>query len=450
MESLWREQTKKIVPKKVAVEQGMETGGIWDVIVVGAGMSGVLIAYYLKEQGKKVLVLEADRIAGGQTEKTTAKITSQHGLLYHDLIKNVGARKAGWYAEANESAIREYGRLIKEKEMDCGFEKAPAYLYSTKKGAEERLKKEAKAAFDLGIDAFFTTDTELPFPITAAVCFRNQAKFEPLKFIRILAKELTIIEHSKVLKIKGCQVITKDMTYLARKIVVATHYPFINVPGFYFLRQHQERSYVLALSGCEKIKGMYLGIDEEGLSFRQEGEWMLLGGRTHRTGKIQCAGAYEKLYKTAKKHYPMCKEVTRWSAQDCMPHDKIPFIGKYSMLTPNLYVVTGFKKWGMTSSMIAAQLIRDEICGIHNPYKKLFTPQRINFRAGIGNLLADICESTKDLFEGWVLRNKPRCPHMGCGLKWNNEEESWDCPCHGSRFDKKGMLLDNPSQHSLK
>ncbi len=445
MESLWRKQTKQITSKVVS---GCETSKKVhrDVIVVGAGIAGLLTAYYLRQQGKNVLVLEADEIASGQTERTTAKITSQHDLKYSELIKSVGVEKARLYAQANEAAIREFERLIQTQGIECQFEKTTAYLYSLQNAA--MLKDEAEAAVLLGIDAFFTEETELPFQVVGAVGFRNQAQFSPLEFIRHISAGLEILEHTQVITIKGNKVVTKDSVMTADKIVVATHYPIRNVPGFYFLRQHQERSYVLALSDCEKINGMYLGIDEDGLSFRQAGEFLLLGGSSYRTGENTCGGAYDFLVQAARKYYPNCKEETRWAAQDCMPHDGIPFIGKYSMFTPHLYVSTGFQKWGMTSAMIAAMILRDELCGIENPYAKLFSPQRINFRAGIRNFLRDVGVSVKGILKGLI--RKPRCPHMGCELVWNPDEKSWDCPCHGSRFDESGKLLDNPAKSCLK
>lgn len=459
MESLWRKQTGDILQRQSELhsdascqgvsDQGVSgtdtLGGHYDVIVVGAGMAGLLIAYYLKEQGKKVLVLEAKTIASGQTERTTAKITSQHDVKYSKLIKTVGIEKARMYAQANEAAIREYERLIQNKGIECKFKRVPAYLYTTQD--DKQLKEEVEAALLLGIDAFLTKNTELPFAVAEAACFRNQAQFSPLEFVQYISAELEIREHTKVTAIKGKKVITEDTVMTADDIVVATHYPIRNVPGFYFLRQHQERSYVLALSGCEEIEGMYYGIDTNGLSFRQAGEFLLLGGSSRRTGENICGGAYDFLLQEAKEYYPNCKEELRWAAQDCMPHDGIPFIGRYSMFTPHLYVATGFQKWGMTTSMIAAMILRDELCGGKNPYEKLFRPQRLNVRAGIGNLLVDIGVSTKGLVKGVFYR--PRCSHMGCELQWNPEEKSWDCPCHGSRFDEEGKLLDNPSKRDL-
>ena len=415
----------------------------WDVIVVGAGMAGLLTAYYLQEAGKKVLVLEADRVASGQTGRTTAKITSQHDLKYSVLMKAVGVKKAKLYAEANEEAISEYERLIRKNGIVCRFERVPAYLYSMRR--EEALRKEAEAASLLGIDAFFTKDTKLPFAVAGAVCFPNQAQFEPLAFVEAIAGRLAIKEKTKVLDIKGNRVITGDAEYTASRIVAATHYPLLNVPGFYFLRQHQERSYVLELSGCEEIGEMYYGIDKDGLSFRQMGEHLLLGGSGCRTGQ-NCGEAFEKLRQAAKAYFPDCQVVKQWAAQDCMPHDGIPFIGKYSVFTPNLYVATGFQKWGMTSSMVAALILRDEICGKEYTHQKVFSPQRMNVRAAFKNLMLDVGVSVGGLLKGWTHTKKRRCPHMGCELVWNPDEKSWDCPCHGSRFDESGKLLDNPAK----
>lgn len=420
----------------------------YDVIVIGAGMAGLLTAYYLQEQGKQVLVIESSEVASGQTGRTTAKITSQHGMKYSKLIEAVGVESARIYARANEAAIAEYERLIKTKKIECGFERVPAYLYTGEK--PQILKAESRAAALLGIDAFFTTETELPFEVAGAVCFRHQAQFSALSFVEYIAAELDIQTHTQVKKIQGNKVITKDKEFFADKIVVATHYPIKNVPGFYFLRQHQERSYVLALSGCEKIRGMYLGIDKEGLSFRQSGELLLLGGSSCRTGDNRIGGAYDRLREAAGKYYPESVEEAHWAAQDCVPHDGIPFIGRYSLFTPNLYVATGFQKWGMTTSMVAAHILRDEICGVRNPYAKLFTPQRFHGKAALGNLMTDIGVSVKGLWKGVVCRKVPRCSHMGCELVWNPEEESWDCPCHGSRFTSEGGLMDNPAKKAMK
>ncbi len=447
----------------------------WDVIVIGAGMAGILTAQLLKEQGLRVLVLEAKTVAAGQTGRTTAKLTSQHDMKYAEMIKTLGRERAGLYARANEAAIKEYERLIVEEKIECEFEKTEAYLYTISNPG--KLRKEAEAATSLGIDAQFTTDTELPFPVTGAVCFRGQAQFDAQSFIRQLALKQELREYTKVVKLRGKRVyaecmspdgkrVEKKRVYRAENIIVATHYPAFNIPGFYFLRQHQERSYVLALSGIfgrqadgapeKTMHGMYYGVDKGGHSFRRAGDILLLGGGSHRTGEHTCGGAYDALVRASERYfpkekYPDKKEVARWSAQDCMPHDGVPLIGKYSWFTPNRYVITGFQKWGMTTSMVAAMLLRDTLCGVENPYAKLFSPQRLYVRAGMSAFLKDVGVSVKGLARGMLhLPKSPaRCPHLGCELKWNPDEHSWDCPCHGSRFGENGELLDNPARKGL-
>ena len=262
------------------------------VVVIGAGITGILTAYFLQKKGITAVVLEADRIAGGQTQNTTAKITSQHGYFYAEAVRKMGRKKAAIYASANENAIQKFEQLIEKENISCQFERLSSYLYTTEEKNRKKMQKEAKIAAELGIHASFvdgTQLTELPFSVNCAVRFDNQAQFHPLAFIKHLAKEVTIYENTKVLSVKGHTVYTEDKQIEADYIVFATHYPFINIPGFYFLRQHQERSYVMALRNCEKLKGMYYSMDENGLSLRSAESCLLLGGGSHRTGKkISC------------------------------------------------------------------------------------------------------------------------------------------------------------------
>ena len=331
------------------------------------------------------------------------------------------------------------------------------YKYTTHEANKKMLKEEMEAAIELGIDAHFVEGnkiTELPFEVKGALCYEKQAQFHPLKFIRHLAAGLKIYEGTKVLSVKKHTIYTDRGNIIAENIIFATHYPFINIPGFYFLRQHQERSYVIALGKQKELAGMYYSIDKEGLSLRSAGDMLLIGGGSHRTGKKDCTCEQEKtgytyLRKMTQLYYPEANEVTAWSAQDCMPHDEIPFIGRYSMLRPYWYVATGFKKWGMTSAMIGAVTICNQISGISYSYEDTFTPQRFFLRASIKNLMTDVWESIVGLIKGIFTSQHRRCPHMGCRLEWNGEEESWDCPCHGSRFSREGELQDNPAQIDL-
>lgn len=442
MKSIWSMNTE--IEKRDTLIGSLKT----DVAVIGAGMAGILIAYHLKKCGVNVVVLEADRIAGGQTKNTTAKITSQHGLIYKNLIKNLGIEQARLYAEANEWAINEYDALIKKENICCHFMRLPAYLYSEHE--QLCLEEEAKAAEILGISSTFKTESNLPFAIKGSVCFKGQAQFQPLEFISALSKYITIYEKTPVLSVKGHMIYTERGNVFAENIVFATHFPIINVPGMYFIRQHQERSYVLALTDAQKLDGMYYGIDKNGLSFRNFEDILLLGGSGHRTGENTMGGAYDFLRIKANEYYKGYKEVAHWSAQDCMPHDSIPFIGKYSRIRPYWYVATGFKKWGMTSSMISARIICDEIIGEINPYKELFSPQRFHYGLSHKKLIKDIRISVKGLAKGHFFKKAVKCPHMGCELHWNKDEACFECPCHGSRFNEKGSLIDDPAQNGIK
>lgn len=451
MESIWK--------KEIEIADGKSLEGDMKVhtLIIGAGMAGVLTAYLLKQRGIDAVIVEAKTIGSGQTGNTTAKITSQHDLIYDKLIKKTGKKRAKAYAMANEEAIRIFEQIVRKEKIDCEFQKKSSYLYTVDEAKRVELQKEAEAAKKLGIKASYVEGsyiTEFPFEVKGAVCFENQAQFHPLKFIKHLAKKLTIYENTKVLSVKGHTAVTNRGTIYADNIIFACHYPITNVPGFYFLRQHQERSYVLAIECDKELDGMYYSIDENGLSFRSVGNALLLGGGAHRTGKCICHCSvverekygYTFLQKMKEQYYKNTREIARWAAQDCMPHDEIPFIGKYSVFRPYWYVATGFKKWGMTSSMVSAMLLVSQICGEYNAYEAAFSPQRLLFRAGIKNFLTDVVESIRGLSKGLFAEEKRRCKHMGCKLEWNNEEDSWDCPCHGSRYDKNGELLDNPAQ----
>lgn len=479
MKSLWEKSTAP--EKRKALQQNRKA----DTVVIGAGMAGILIAYFLKKRGKQAIVVEADRIGSGQTGRTTAKITSQHAAIYHKLIHKAGRKRAEAYARANENAIRLYEQIVQEEKIECHFERLPAYLYTVTEDGVKTLKKEEKAAADLGIRVHFTEGskvTELPFSVKGALCFEEQAQFHPLEFIKQLAKQLEIYETTKVLAVKGHTVFTNQGKIEAKNIVFATHYPIVDIPGFYFLRQHQERSYVLALKNPPKLSGMYYSVDENGLSLRSEEEFLLLGGGGHRTGKAvytdgghrtgkkcceksaaQKAG-YTWLREQAAAFYPDAQETAAWSAQDCMPHDEIPLIGKYSVFRPYWYVATGFKKWGMTSAMVAAVLISQQICSVTEEERKTdptrirledisfqdqilktFSPQRLLLRAGIVNFFKDVKESTVGLSKGLFGDKECRCSHLGCRLEWNPEEDRWECPCHGSGFSESGKLLDDPA-----
>ena len=407
-----------------------------DVLIIGGGMAGLLSAYMLRQAGVDCLVIEAGGIGGGITAGTTAKITSQHGLAYHQLMKRFRRDTVLGYYRANQAALEEYSRLAGQ--IDCDFAVKDNFIYSL--NAPEKLEEELKALSILGIPAEFVENLPLPISTSGAVCFRDQAQFHPLKFLAGLAEGLNIRERTRALKIEKGRVVTDRGVVLAENIIVATHFPILNRRGLYFMKQYQARSCVLALEGAQDVGGMYLDESGNGFSFRNQGEKLILGGGSHRTGKQ--TGGWEKLSSFAQAHYPASREVARWAAQDCMTLDGIPYIGRYSPGIPWLYVATGFNKWGMTSSMVSALVLRDLILGRENPWENIFDPARgllwpqlaVNIWESAGNLMR---------FTG------PRCPHLGCALKWNPWEHSWDCPCHGSRFDRDGNLLDAPALKDL-
>lgn len=436
----------------------------------------------LKQKGREVVVIDAAEIASGNTKNTTAKITSQHDLIYSKLIAEFGEEKARQYAKANELAIKKYKEIIEDKRIECDFEEKPAYVYSLNE--IDVLKEEVEAAKNLGIDAEFVDEANLPFKINGAVKFNNQAQFNPLKFLKGISNELIIYENTRALEIKENLVVTSGGNITANNIVVATHYPIMNAPGYYFMKMHQERSYVLALENTSEIDGMYIDLNKEGYSFRTYNNLLLLGGISHRTGENEEGGSYDKLRKVAKNLYPKAKEKYYWSAQDCMTIDGIPYIGRYSSETSNIYVATGFNKWGMTSSMVSAMIISDMILEKENDFSEIFSPRRFDLSLSINNIANDLIETAKNFiaqkvsipsseiehiknghggiieYNGekvGVYKNKEgkeffvstKCTHLGCQLSWNADELTWDCPCHGSRFDYKGRLIGSPATKDL-
>ena len=296
MGSIWRDEVH--FSRREQLNQDMEV----DVAVIGAGMAGILTAALLKQKGINAVVLEAKTIASGQTERTTAKITLQHDLIYDELIQRFGKEKAYIYAEANNSAIQMYRKMIEDENIDCHFEQLPSYIYTLQDIS--KIEKEVTAAKMLGIDAEFTTQTTLPFAVKGAVKFGGQAQFNPLMFLRVLTEGLHIFEDTMVEEIKDQVIITKKGNIKAKDIIVASHYPFINVPGYYFLRMHQERSYVIALKNVPKLDGMYKDESDQGYSFRNYKEFMILGGGGHRTGENTAGGRYERLRKMVGEYYP--------------------------------------------------------------------------------------------------------------------------------------------------
>lgn len=431
MNSLWTETAE--LPRFEQLKKDIRT----DVLIIGGGMAGILCAYRLKQAGVDCVLAEASRICSGITKNTTAKLTLQHGLLYQKLIDRFGTERAKMYLEANQAALAEYRSICRK--IDCGFEEKDAFTYSL--NDRKKIEKELAALERLGFEAELAESLPLPFETAGAVRFRNQAQFHPLKFISAIVKGLPIYENTRVQELTEHTAVTANGRITADKMIVATHFPFINKHGSYFLKMYQHRSYVIALENAPDVGGMYVDEADKGMSFRNAENLLLLGGGDHRTGKQ--GGNWAELEDFAGSHYPEACEKYHWATQDCMTLDGVPYIGRYSKRTPDFYVATGFNKWGMTSSMVSARILTDMITGRKNPYAPVFSPSRSILHP---QLAVNAFESAVNL----LTPSSKRCPHLGCALKWNPQEHSWDCPCHGSRFTQNGKIIDNPATGDLK
>ncbi|MGF0031504.1 FAD-dependent oxidoreductase [Bariatricus sp. SGI.154] len=430
MDSIWTKSVE--LPHFQALEGDAQT----DVLIIGGGMAGILCAYFLEKSGVDYILAERKTICSGITKNTTAKITAQHGLIYDKLLKSIGLEKAKLYLEANQKALQNYAELCKT--IQCDFERKTAYVYSV--DDRKKLEDEARALERIGLQTNIEEANKLPMHTAGAIGFEKQAQFNPLKFISRIASDLNIYENTFVQELKEDTAITDKGSITFKKLIFATHFPIDNKHGMYFLKMYQHRSYVMALENAPQVEGMYIDEAVGGMSFRNYKNFLLIGGGSHKTGKE--GGNWNELRNFARLYYPNREEKYYWATQDCMTLDGIPYIGQYSRNMPRYHVATGFNKWGMTSSMVAAMILGDLILEKENPYTTVFNPSRSMIKPQLfingGTAIANLLTFTEK-----------RCPHLGCALKWNKDEHSWDCPCHGSRFDGSGRLLDNPANGDL-
>ena len=493
MKSLWIETTKDEIILN-PLEKEKET----EICVIGGGLFGLTTAYYLTQQGKKVIVLEKGEIGEKVSGNTTGKITSQHGLFYEHLINDYGKEYAKKYLEANEEAIENIKQIIKEEQIECEFCKQNAYAYATQEDEVIEIQKEVEAVKELGKEAEFVTQTELPFKIKGAIKFKEQAQFHARKYMiglcKAILKQNEIYAYTTVTDVvkegDKYNIYTDRGNVKAKYVVIATHYPIINMPGFYFTKMYQSTSYLIAIETDKKLpQGMYISAKEPIYSFRTATyngkQILLIGGSEHKTGKaIEDNSNYKELEKKAKELYPDCKILFKWNTRDCISLDKIPYIGEYSNIMKNMYVGTGFKKWGMTLSNIAGKIVSDKIMGKENKYETIFNSTRIKpikNRWEVKNMVEETVKSIvlnkfkiepEDLkqiendngaiieingenvgiykdTQGKIYAVKPNCTHLGCLLTWNNLDKTWDCPCHGSRFDYRGRNIYEPAIKDL-
>lgn len=430
MQSIWQEKESDL--QFPPLQQDLHT----HVAIIGGGMAGILCAARFQEQGIDCALLESNTIGNGITARTTAVLSPQNELLYPDLIRMVGRKRASGYLHAAVEAIERY-RLYAGR-IPCDWEDMPAITYSLHH--PDRMRKEAAVLRELGYPAEFITQTPLPFPVAGAVVYPGSAQFHPLKFLRGIAKGLPIYEKTKVLHLDGDVIVTENAHVYAKKIIIATHFPFINAHGLYFMKLHQKRSFVLALENAPKLSCTAVDEAENGIYLRNYGDLLLVGGGDRRPGKK--GSGFSVVRDFVRTYYPQAREVTAWANQDCMSLDSLPYIGSYYGHNQHLFVTTGFNEWGMTGSMIGANLLVDLVAGKANRYEPVFAPNR-------HMPLLPLLQNTGAALLGWLTPRAPRCSHLGCALHWNEEEGAWECSCHGSRYRKNGTVIDNPATRGI-
>jgi glycine/D-amino acid oxidase-like deaminating enzyme/nitrite reductase/ring-hydroxylating ferredoxin subunit len=456
-----------------------------DVAVLGAGIVGLTTALLLERQGARVAVLEARRVAAGASGYNTAKLSSLHGLTYKRLAGSLGMDAARTYGAANEAGIARVFELTEELGIDCDLRRKPNYTY-TESGSElDGVRAEAELARELGLPASYAEDLDLPFPVEGAVRFDDQAEFHPVKYLDGIAAALEgpLHERTMATQVQGDRVRTAvGATVTAGHVVVATHLPFLD-RGLYFARCHPERSYVVAGRTSEAPTGMYLSTEQPAHSIRAHGEWLLVGGESHKTGQADAAERYARLEEWARERFGIEPEL-RWATQDHMPADGVPYVGRHDPLSSRVWVATGFRKWGLAMGTAAAELLAAQIAGREHEWAGLFNPQRLRPKAGATSFVKENSNVALRFFGDRVVKRgsvdeiapgegrivgaglgqraayrdddctlhelSARCTHLGCIVNWNSAERTWDCPCHGSRFAATGEVIEGPAVGPLR
>jgi glycine/D-amino acid oxidase-like deaminating enzyme/nitrite reductase/ring-hydroxylating ferredoxin subunit len=469
-----------------------------DVCVVGGGILGLLAADLLKRAGRTVALLEADRVATGVTGYTTAKITALHGLIYDQVRSRFGEEGARHYAEANDAGLSLIADRVAEDGIDCDFRRRPALTYAEDESDLEALRKEVEAARAAGLDAELVPGAELPWDVAGAVRLGDQAEFHPRRFLLAVADSISgggshIFERTRVTAVDDgdpCRVLTDtggEVT--AGAVVVATHYPTLD-RGLFFARLSAERSYALGIRARGRTpEGMFLSTESPAHSVRATpydgGELLIVGGESHKTGTSDPVERYAALEAWARERFDVASVEYRWSAQDAMPADGIPYVGKLSPIARRVWTASGFKKWGITNGAAAAIMLSDAILGRENPWAATFDANRFKPVAAASALLKENISVGAHFFgdrlappdvrsleqlapgEGGVVKVdgdkvaafrdddgavhavSPICTHLYCQVGFNAAERSWDCPCHGSRFATDGTVIQGPAVSPL-
>lgn len=363
-----------------------------DVCIIGAGLTGLSSAYYLTNAGLKVIIVEKDELCQKASGNTTAKITYNHNLIYNYLINSYGKKHAKAYLDANKQAIENIKNIINSENINCDFEYQDNYIYTTNQDELTNIKAEINAIKMLGEECELVTNSPLPFKIAGAMVTKNQAQFHPVKYMLGLVNSITknsslIFCNSTATDFKAVEdgyiTFANGNEIKSKYIICATHYPIKKITGFYFTKIYQSTSYVLGIDTHSKLfDGMYINPSKPTYSFRtakyQDKKLLILAGADHKTGFAPTPeNTYDLLEKIAKKYYPTSDILYKWNTRDCISLDKIPYIGHFSTLMPNAYVATGFNKWGITSSNVAANIITDKILEKNNKYSFVFDSTRL-------------------------------------------------------------------------
>ncbi|WP_230127739.1 FAD-dependent oxidoreductase [Bacillus sp. CECT 9360] len=471
-----------------------------DVAIVGAGITGITAAYLLAKEGLNIVLIDSGEILNGTTAHTTAKVTAQHGLIYDQLIKDIGEEKAKLYYEANKEAMEFVIETVKDLKIDCDLTYEDAYVYAATEEYVNKIQDEIKAYQKIGIPGEYTETIPFSIPCKAAVVMKEQVQFHPLKYLTALIPQITeaggkIFEHTTAMKVEDGdtpKILTRNgQTISCKYVISASHFPFNDEMGLYFARMHAERSYVLGIKAEQEYPGgMYISADSPSRSLRYtqiDGEKLILvGGEGHKTGQgISTFEHYAALKAFSEEVFSIKEIPYRWSAQDIITMDKVPYVGPATENHPNVFIATGYAKWGMTNSTAAANLLKDLIIKKKNRYEELYTPSRFHPKPGVKNLIKDNADVAKHLIQGkfamvhkgpddlgkdeaaivkingskaGCYRDKDgqlhavdsTCTHMGCEVEWNSGERTWDCPCHASRFSISGEVLEGPAVEPLK
>jgi len=496
--SFWLETAEATAEPTTAAPPGTVPVEV-DVAVLGAGIAGLTTAYLLAERGRTVAVVEPRQVAAGTTGHTTAKVTAQHGLNYHRLVERFDRATARDYGQSQLAAFDWLVETVAATGIDCDWEIRDSYVYAERDDQLGELRTEARTAAELGLPAEFVTDPGLPYPVKGAVRFAGMAQFHPGKWLSGLARAVTALGGAVCTGVRAvgldegspCRVRTTGGEIRAADVVVATHYPIFDRGG-YFARLRPTRDLVVAgpVPADAAPPAMYLAADAS-RSVRTaplpDGRRLLIvSGGHYRTGTTSTVLArHAELADWARRTLGLTEVTHRWSAHDLSTVDGLPYVGRYHPLAKHVWVATGFGGWGMTNGTLAGLILADLITGKDNPWAGRYDPGRVNLPAAAG-LARDAVATGRLLVGGYlgtrggpgvedlrpgqgtvVWRNahpvavsraddgtlcavSARCTHLGCIVRWNDAERSWDCPCHGSRFDPRGEVLHGPAIEPLR